>query len=903
MEMDNFKENIVLTSGKFKEEKEYWLDKLKGDFTISGFPTDFKQDDLYQHKKSIFNCKLTETVSNGLVRISNNSEYGLYLILLCGIKYLLFRYTGNEDIVAGMPVFRLDETEHINGSGTFALRTKFNNRWRFKDLLLEVKKTVDEARKYMNIPFEMIADLLELKFDGGVLPKIKTLIVMKNIQHISVETQKEADVIFSFLKTDKFIALDIEYDSGLYAPGTMERLGDHLNNFYREVLENSDRDLSELNVFSETERNQVLFDFNNTAVDFQKDKTIQELFEEQVNKTPNKVALVFKDQTLTYRELNERSNQIARLLRKKGIKEESIVGIMVERSFDMIAGIFGVLKAGGAYLPIDPDYPGERIKYMLNDSGADILLTKNRFIHYVNFEKESVYLDDENISEVDTSNTDVANTSENLAYVVYTSGSTGEPKGAAIKHRAVVNFIKGITDRIEFKPENTILALTTICFDIFVLESLLPLTQGLKVVIADEADQRDPRMLNSLIMNEGIDMLQVTASRMQLLLSYGEKLTCMDRIKVFMVGGEVFPQALLKSIRELSRAKIYNMYGPIETTIWSTVKEVEPEGELNIGKPIANTRVYITGSNNSLQIVGIPGESCIAGEGLARGYINKPELTAMKFISNPFSDKAKDSLEEDRLYCTGDLAKWLPNGDIEFLGRADYQVKIRGFRIEPGEIESLLLKYEGIIDAAVVDKTDHDGNKYLCAYVVIEEGLNFIELKDFLSKNLPYYMIPTHYRKLDNMPLTLNGKTDRRVLRKLEDMAVKTVYVAPRNDLESKLVEIWQEVLKVEKVGIDDDIEELGGNSFLAMRLELTMEMNDLEVTNIEIFQNRSIRKLAEHIEKKLNEAATQAQFEAAATQAQVEAATQAQAEAATAQAEAAATQAQAEATGTQIQS
>lgn len=871
MEMDNFKENIMLTSGKFKEEKEYWLDKLSGDFTIGSFPTDFKKVDSQQHNKCILNFKLSDNASKGLLGISNNSDVGLYMILLCGIKYLLNRYTGNDDIVVGMPVFKQDEADIANINMISALRTKFGGNWSFKDLLMDVRTTVNDARKYINIPFEVMAEALELQTDDGNLPKIKTIVLLKNIHNVSAEAHANTDMVFSFIKTHEGIELEIEYYDELFAKSTLERLTTHLNNFYMKIIENTSISLAEIDVFTEEEKNQVIFDFNNTTVDFPTDKIIQALFEEQVNKTPDKVALVFKDKKLTYRELNEKSNQIARLLREKGVKADSIVGILVERSFDMIAGILGILKAGGAYLPIDPEYPGERIKYMLNDSSAEILLTKNRFVHYVSFEKESIYLDDEELDEYNTENPEAVNTPQNLAYVVYTSGSTGEPKGAAIEHRSVINFIKGITDRIEFKPDNTILALTTICFDIFVLETLLPLTQGLKVVIADEAEQRDPRLINNLIINEEIDMLQVTPSRMQLMLSYGEKLTCLEKVKTIMVGGEVFPKTLLDSIRELSQAYIYNMYGPIETTIWSTVKEVGQDGDLNIGKPIANTRVYILGNNNSLQIVGIPGELCIAGEGLARGYINKDELTSAKFISGPFSHGADTSINEDRIYCTGDLAKWLPDGNIEFLGRADYQVKIRGFRIELGEIESVFLKYEGIKDVAVVDKTDHDGSKYLCAYVVVEEGVNFIEIKDYLSKNLPYYMLPTHYRKLDKMPLTPNGKTDRRALRKLDDMSIKTVYVAPRTDLEKKLVEIWEEVLKAEKVGIDDDIEGLGGNSFLAMRLELAMEINDIEVTNIEIFQNRTIRKLAEHIENKQKEVAADEVKDGAAVQIQDE--------------------------------
>ena len=849
--MDNFTSNIMMSSGKFKEEKEYWLDKLSGDFTISSFPMDFLQEELEKPEKTTIKYILPESVSKGMYEMGSNSDYAVYMILLCGIKYLLYRYTGNDDIVLGMPSFKKDNGDGSDENNVSPLRTKFQEDWSFKDLLLDIRRTVGDARKYRNIPFERLAELLDLQFDNGIFAKFKTIVLLKNIHNLPLNSGIEADMCFSFIKSDDFLELEIEYSSNLYEKNTLDKIAACIIRFYTLVTENADIKLVKLDLFSEEETRKVLFDFNDTRAEYPQNKVIQELLEEQVEKNPCKVALVFKGETLTYKELNEKANQVARKLVSKGVKADSVVGIMVERSFDMIISIIGVLKAGGAYLPIDPDYPAERIKYMLADSGAEILVTKNRFLHYVSFDKESIYIDDEEIYEADKSNLNIVNTPRNLAYVIYTSGSTGEPKGAAIEHKSVNNFIQGIINKIDFSPMSSILALTTICFDIFVLETLLPLTQGMRVVIADETDQKDPRILNELIISEEVDMLQVTPSRMQLLLNYGDRLTCLEKVKTIMVGGEVFPKGLDNSIRKLTQAKIYNMYGPIETTIWSTIKEIQPMNNINIGKPIANTRIYIMGKNKWLQTIGIPGELCIAGDGLARTYINRPELTESKFIPNPFISNDDNEFQNDRIYCTGDLAKWLPNGDIEFIGRSDYQVKIRGFRIELGEIETLFLKYEGIKDVAVVDKTATDGSKYLCAYVVVDEELNMNEIKGYLPKHLPYYMIPTHYGRLEKMPLTQNGKIDRKVLRTFDDTSARSVYAAPENELQSKLVEIWEEVLKIDKIGIDDDIEELGGNSFLAMTLELNMEVNDLDVTAGEIFQNSTIRKLAEYIESK----------------------------------------------------
>ncbi|MGB7606716.1 MAG: amino acid adenylation domain-containing protein, partial [Lutisporaceae bacterium] len=574
------------------------------------------------------------------------------------------------------------------------------------------------------------------------------------------------------------------------------------------------------------------------------EKTIHQLFEEQVESSPNQIALSFDGSTMTYFTLNQKANSLARALREKGVKRDTITAVMVNRSFDMIIAILAVLKAGGAYLPIDPEYPVQRIGYMLEDSEAPILLTESHLAKLVSFAGEIICLDDEAIYTVDSNNLASESNASDLAYVIYTSGSTGKPKGVMLEHRSVINFIKGMTDKIDFEFNKTILALTTISFDIFGLETLLPLTQGMKIIIADENHQLDARLLNQLILEEGVDMLQITPSRMKLLFTDGKCRQSFLRLKEIMVGGEVFTDGLLTKLKGMTTARIYNMYGPTETTIWSTVGELTNVEEINIGYPIANTKLYILDDKNRTQPIGVPGELCIGGEGLARGYLKHPELTTEKFVKCPF--------EEGYMYRTGDLARWNTDGTVDFIGRNDYQVKIRGYRIELGEIEEQLTKHPLIKEAAVLPNEDKHGNKYLCAYIVCEDNIPAAkDIRQYISQDLPEYMIPSYFVPMSKLPLTPNGKLDRKALPEPEDtMTANTEYVAPSNAVEEKLATMWKEVLEVPKIGIHDNFFELGGHSLKATYLTSMIENEfDVEVPVKMIFETPTIGAIAAYIE------------------------------------------------------
>ncbi len=582
---------------------------------------------------------------------------------------------------------------------------------------------------------------------------------------------------------------------------------------------------------------QAIHAFNNTQKTYDQDKTIHKLFEEEVEKSKNKIAAVYQNQCITYGELNRKANQLARKLREYGVKQNDIVGLMVERSIDMLVGIMGILKAGGCYLPIDPFYPKARIQYTFEDSGISILLTQKHLLRSVNFNGHMICLDDRELYTGEALNIDAISAATDLAYVIYTSGSTGKPKGVMLEHRAVHNFILGLADQIPFAPDKSIVCLTTISFDIFVLESLLPLSLGMKIIIAD------PMQLSDYLGNQTIDMLQTTPSTMQLILNDATNIEYIRGLSEIMLGGEAFPKRLLQTLRKYTQARIYNMYGPTETTVWSAIKELTHAEEITIGKPIANTQIYIVDeSNNPLGIDSV-GELCIAGDGLARGYLYRAALTQERFVKNP-------AMQGQRMYKTGDMAKWLPNGEIEFLGRKDCQVKIRGFRIELGEIESCLGKHEKVKECVVAAKVNEE-EKYLVAYYLSDEELLVSEIIGFLGKSLPEYMIPGFYMKLKKIPLTPNGKIDRDSL-PMPDIKrpnLGTEYIAPETSLESHIAEIWRRILNRELIGINDNFFELGGNSVLVSQLHVELEKHYPKKINlVDIFSYPSIAKLAEFI-------------------------------------------------------
>ena len=855
-------QNELIRTGVIQKQEEYWLKAFSGEIPVLNLPTDHPRPSYQSFEGDRISFEAGAAISRGVGAIAAKTGATAYMVLLAAYNILLAKYCGQEDIVVGSPIAGRQHADLGNIVGMFvntlALRNYPAGNKNYLEFLNEVKENALKAYENQEYQFEELVEQVKVRRDFSRNPLFDVMLVLQNIEMRAIDLTglrikpypfnnqvAKFDLTLTAIETERNILFTLEYSTKLFRTETIERLSSHFSNILQVIVANPEVKLAEIEMLTEAEKNRILVEFNDTGTDYPKEKTIHQVFEEQVERTPDQMAIIFKDQQLTYREFNERANCLARELRNQGIGPDTIVAIMIERSLEMMVGLMAILKSGGAYLPIDPTYPPERISFMLEDSKARILLTQNSF--KARYQKDLTTIDvaDESVYRNSGENLTNLNQSGNLAYVIYTSGSTGKPKGIMIEHRNVTNFITGMTKTIDFTVHKTILCLTTISFDIFVLETLVPLTNGLSIVIAGEIEQNDPRLLGELITRNEIEMLQATPSRMQMLIQEKDGLRNMKPIKVLMVGGEAFPKPLLETLKQIKSMRIYNMYGPTETTVWSTVKELTETEEISIGKPIANTQVYVVNKANQPQPIGVAGELWIGGDGLARGYLDRPELMAEKYIVNPLNPGT-------RVYRTGDLARFLPNGEIEFQGRLDHQVKIRGYRIELGEIENRLLKYDPVKETIVVAKAEGNGNQYLCAYVVGDREITVLELREHLSKELPDYMIPSFFIQLEKLPLTPNGKIDRKALPESDGSIVShVIYEAPRNEPEEKLVKIWQEVLGFETIGINDNFFELGGHSLKAMVLvSQILKTFQVEVPLREVFRMQTIKELAEYIQK-----------------------------------------------------
>ncbi|MCK4258361.1 MAG: amino acid adenylation domain-containing protein [Halanaerobiales bacterium] len=818
---------------KRKVIEEYWLKKLSGELPKISLPliSDFKKE--LTPEIANYEIQLSDQIASNLNRISKGSDIALFILVLSGLNIVLNKYTGVDDLVIGSMTPKKD----ANTSELLLLRNQISIKLTIKEILNTTKKMVLEAFNYGEYSFEEIYNKLKSLYDQNFELEIFNIALLYDKLHDTNDFPIKFDIVFILSSKGEKLSLDVRYNSVLYSEDIIRYFCKNLLNIFENLSAYLDQEISMLEMVSREEKEKLL-EFNDTKIEYLKTKTIHELFEEQVENRPDDIALIFEEESLTYKELNEKSNQLAHILRDKGVQADNIIGIMVKRSLEMIVGILGVLKAGGAYLPVDPTYPQERIKYMIEDSGVNILLTHHDVsnLDKLEFMGESIDITDKSLSDCNKTKLENIASPNNLAYIIYTSGSTGKPKGVMIEHRNVLNFIKGISSKIDFSSSKTILALTTISFDIFVLETLVPLAKGVKIVIASEDQQNNLELLQELLITHAINMLQLTPSRLKLLINNSDDLSCFSGIEELMVGGEAFPEHLSTTLTKNFNGRIFNLYGPTEATVWSTLQEVVDWREINIGTPIANTQIYILNENQKINPIGVNGELCIAGDGLARGYLNNPELTQEKFI-------IKDG---KKLYRTGDLARWNANGEIDFLGRIDHQVKIRGFRIELGEIENILLSHDDI-DAVVVNALENtNGDNSLAAYYISHKAFTISDFRDHLLQNLPEYMVPSYFVKLEKIPLTQNGKVNRKALPN-PDVNVEQNYVAPRDQLEEKIVEIWSEVLGVDydSIGIDTNFFELGGHSLSAFQIiSKIQKFINVMITIPNFFGSPTIRQL-----------------------------------------------------------
>jgi aspartate racemase len=644
----------------------------------------------------------------------------------------------------------------------------------------------------------------------------------------------------------------VVYSTDLFDQSTIERMMGHFITLLEGIVAAPDQRISQLPLLTEPERHQLLVEFNDTAVDYPRDKCVHQLFEEQVERTPDAVAVIFEDQQLTYRELNERANQLAHHLIALGVGPETLVGLCLERSAELVVGILGILKAGGAYVPLDADYPPQRLEFMLRDSGLKFLVTQRQLVGRLpETDCTMICLADEDPSfqKLARSNPPTHVNAENLAYVMYTSGSTGIPKGVGIQHRAILRLVIG-SNYANFGPDRVFLHLATPSFDASTFELWGALLHGGKLVVAPNGFP-DFRQLEELIQRNRVTTLWLTSTLFNQLINLRPQ--ALLGVQEILTGGEALSVPHIAKAQKIlgHQSQLVNGYGPTEGTTFATCFRiplgVEPEQtSIPIGRPIANTQVYVLDAQRQIVPLGVPGELYIGGDGLSRGYLNRPELTAEKFVQNTFSDKA-----DAKLYRTGDLVRWRTDGNLEFLSRLDAQVKLRGFRIELGEIETVLNEYPDVAQCVVTLREDRPDDKRLVAYYVPASGtrLNTSQLKSHLRDRLPDYMLPSAFVEIEKLPLTSSGKIDRRGLPAADDSRreLETGYAIPRNPIEQQLVSIWSEVLGVHEIGIHDNFFGLGGHSLLAVRLFASIEKSfGRRLPLAVLFQHGTIGHLAE---------------------------------------------------------
>ena len=825
-----------------EKQLSYWKQQFNGFSPMSVLPTDRPRPAEQTFRGARQSFMIPATLAEELRAIARREQVTLFMTLLAAFKVFLYRYSGEDDIVVGTPIAGRNraEVEGLIGFfvNTLVLRTGLSGDLTFRELLGRVREVALGAYAHQDLPFEKLVEELQPERDLSRNPLFQVMFALQNVPRhtlklaglevssVAVGTgTAKFDLSLSVLEEQRGgLRASLEYNTDLFDAATTERMLGHWRNLLEGVVADPEQRISELPLLTQAERHQLLVGWNETKTDYPNDKCIHELFEAQVEQSPDAVAVVFEDKALTYGELNRRANQLAHYLRKLGVGPEARVGICVERSLEMVIGLLGILKAGGAYVPLDTTYPRERLSFMLSDARVQVLLTQRQLFESLPVHGAQIVCVDSEWEVIARGNEDNAINAvrpENLAYVVYTSGSTGAPKGVQITHGSVVNFLNSMRQRPGLTDQDILVAVTTLSFDIAGLELYLPLSVGARVEILSREATSDGKQLLEKLDTSGATVMQATPATWRLLLEAGWRGSPLLKI---LCGGEALPRELAAQLATRG-SSLWNLYGPTETTIWSAFKEVEVgRGVVTIGRPIGNTEIYILDSDLQPVPVGMSGELYIGGKGLARGYLGHSDLTAEKFVPNPFGKKAGA-----RLYRTGDLARYCANGKIEFLGRVDHQVKVRGFRIELGEIEATLEEHPAIKAAVVAARERGPDDTRLVAYYLLnhlEPEPTVSELRAYVRTKLPEYMVPAAFVTLDRLPLTPSGKVDRRALPDPDGLHVaeSAGYVAPRTAMEELIAKIWQELLGVERVGVHDNFFDLGGHSLLSMRVIARIE-------------------------------------------------------------------------------
>nr|QEO74050.1 condensation domain-containing protein [uncultured bacterium] len=880
-----------LSGATLDAQLDYWKQQLAGASPTLELPTDHARPAVPTSRGRAINFVLPSSVTEAVRELSRTERTTLFMTLMAAFKVLLYRYTGQADIVIGTPYANrnVEELEGLIGVflNTLVMRTDMSGNPSFRELLGRVKKIAIEGYAHQEVPFEKLVEVLKPDRNLSRTPLFQVMFAFHNWEQESLElteldersirreaTTAKYDLTLEMTEYAGNILGMLQYKSDLFDESTMARMVEHFQRLVESAVSKPDQSISAVQMLSPPEQQLLLEQWSSAPADYQTDQRLHELFEQQAARTPDAIAVSFEQEQVSYTELNARANQLAHQLQSLNVRPEVTVGVLMERSVEMVVALLGVLKAGGAYLPLDPAYPVERLRFMLEDAAAPVLLTQAALAALLPTASAHVLsLDDaETAATLDTRhrhNPQADVLSDSPAYIIYTSGSTGQPKGVVIPHRAIANHMRWMLERFPLRASDRVLQKTPFSFDASVWEFYAPLLVGAQLVMARPGGHRDGAYLTSVMAEQEVTILQVVPSLLSVLIEEEGLRECRSLRRVFC-GGEALTAQLVRAFRERAHSagmdvELVNLYGPteacIDATYWvseSTATEDTRDEEtaaaggwsVPIGRPVANLQAYVLDEQMGVVAVGVTGELYLGGAGLARGYLNRAELTAEKFVPQPYAGDGGA-----RLYRTGDLVKYRADGELEYVGRADYQVKVRGFRIELGEVEAALREYAAVKECVVVVRGEAGVSQQLVAYVVAEwkPAPTGHELRAHLTEVLPEHMVPHGYMMVEELPLLANGKVDRASLPEAE--GVRAEYVAPRTEVEATIADIWQEMLGLEKVGVHDNFFDLGGHSLLLVQVcskLRTAYKPDLSM--VEMFNHPTVSALAKYLREEETE-------------------------------------------------
>ena len=844
----NWHQKKIVESGN--ADRRFWMDKLTEELPMLELPMSKERPKFKTYNGETLRTYLTVAETQALKNFSAEQEGSLFITLLSLWNVLLHRYASQQEFIIGSPVAGREHADLENQIGfyvnTLLFRNQVNANQSFRHFYQQVKTSTLEAYNHQSYPFDLLVDLLDLKYDTSRNAIFDAMLVLQNAReqahdpnldtntiHVDGPSYAKFDMEVLFEEEAGYLSFKLDYNTDLFDRSAMMQLMWHFQRLAQSAIAQADMAIGNLDFLSSEEENQLLHQFNQLMEPSGADYTMVGLFQEMVRQIPEQVAIRFQHQSITYQELDQLTDQMAFFLKQQQASQNTgHIGVMLPRSEWLIVAILGIQKYGGAYVPIDPDYPEARKTYIQEDAACDLIVDEALLKTFLSTR-----------GQIPADPFPLKITPDSLAYVIYTSGSTGKPKGVMIPHHSATSFLHELDGQLGYENLQKVAATTNITFDISILEIFGSLLNGKEVILFHDEELADPALFTQKLLMEEVEVLQMTPSRLQQLDTYLSDAN-LPKLKKLIVGGEAFSETLYQRYRNWDQVSVVNVYGPTETTIWSSAQEVNGTAQLTIGKPLKNEQLFILNDTLNLQPVGVTGQIFISGSGLAKGYWNRPELTAERFVPHPY-------LDGQRMYMTGDLGKWTPEGEIIFMGRIDDQVKIRGHRIELGEIAYHLEAKEGI-EKAVVVVTGSGDTQELVAYFESGEEQTVAEIRGFLTHHLPNYMIPSYFVQLEEIPLMNNGKLNRKALPHPSgnQLATGAAYEAPRNEVEEKLVSILSQELGAHvKVGVHDNFFDLGANSLKLIRaLQVINNAFDKDLKPLVFFQYPNIDALVNNI-------------------------------------------------------